>query len=187
MEVLPAAHFVEIGDRDTTGLLERPAPLAYAICDSERSSQLAAWGRGLLIILEADVVLGHLGLNVPDLDRAKEYYAEVMPMVGYETFLATEDEVAFMPAGGKRGAYIFLYPAVEAAEYSRHRPGLQHVAFMVPTRSDVSKLHNRVRDLGSEIIVAPQEFPQYPGPYFAMFWSDPFGFMLEAVCHHDCD
>jgi hypothetical protein len=29
--------------------------------------------------------------------------------------------------------------------------------------------------------------PQYPQPYFAMFWLDPWGFMLEAVCHHDRD
>ncbi len=33
----------------------------------------------------------------------------------------------------------------------------------------------------------PQEWPQYPPPYFATFWLDPFGIMLEAVCHHDRD
>ena len=31
----------------------------------------------------------------------------------------------------------------------------------------------------------PQHFPEYPPPYYATFWLDPFGFMLEAVCHHD--
>ena len=27
--------------------------------------------------------------------------------------------------------------------------------------------------------------PQYPQPYFATFWLNPWGLMLEAVCHHD--
>jgi hypothetical protein len=25
---------------------------------------------------------------------------------------------------------------------------------------------------------------RYPPPYYATFWLDPFGMMLEAVCHH---
>ena len=40
-------------------------------------------------------------------------------------------------------------------------------------------------ELGSEILLESQEFPQYPPPYYAAFWTDPFGFMLEAVCHKD--
>jgi len=44
-----------------------------------------------------------------------------------------------------------------------------------------------VVELGGEVLHEPQEFPQYPPPYFATFWLDPFGIMLEAVCHHDRD
>jgi hypothetical protein len=33
----------------------------------------------------------------------------------------------------------------------------------------------------------PQFFPQYPPPYFATFWLDPFGVTLEAACHHDSE
>jgi len=132
-------------------------------------------------------MLGHIGINVPDLVAAKLYYDEITPLVGLESFFSTEDEFAFKPADGKRGTLLFFYPAKESAEYSRHRPGLQHVAFMVPTRSAVRAVHNRAAELGSEIVQEPQEFPQYPPPYFATFWLDPFGFMLEAVCHHDRD
>ena len=44
-----------------------------------------------------------------------------------------------------------------------------------------------VRELGSEVVLEPQELPQYPPPYYATFWRDPHGFVLEAVCHHDRD
>jgi catechol 2,3-dioxygenase-like lactoylglutathione lyase family enzyme len=130
-------------------------------------------------------VLGHLGINVPDLDRARRYYGRVLPLLGFETFLDADDQFAYRPAGGKRGTYLFVYPATEAADYSRHRPGLQHLAFMVPTRSAVDAAHALALELGSPVVHAPQHFPQYPPPYYATFWLDPFGFMLEAVCHHD--
>jgi catechol 2,3-dioxygenase-like lactoylglutathione lyase family enzyme len=132
-------------------------------------------------------MLGHIGINVPDLAAAKAYYDEVMPLLGFEVFLAAGDQFAYKPAGDRRGTFLFVYPAREESDYSRHRAGLQHLAFMVPTRSAVTTVHDRVRRLGSPVLHVPQAMPQYPQPYFATFWLDPFGFMLEAVCHHDRD
>lgn len=132
-------------------------------------------------------MLGHLGINVPDLVQAKQYYDQVMPLLGFEEFVSAVDEFAYRPADGKRGTYLFVYGATEASDYSRHRTGLQHLAFMVPTRSAIHEVHRLVVELGSTIVHEPQAFPQYPPPYYATFWLDPFGFLLEAVCHHDRD
>ena len=130
-------------------------------------------------------VLGHLGLNVPDVDGARAYYGDILPLLDYAPFLSDEDGFSYMPAHGKRGTYLFFYPASTGGPYSRQCPGLQHLAFTVPTRTAVRRVHERVVGRGSEVLHPPQEFPQYPPPYFATFWLDPFGFMLEAVCHHD--
>lgn len=135
-------------------------------------------------------MLGHLGINVGDLDAARRYYGELFGLLGYEVFLDHTDEFAYRPAGGKRGTYLFFYPAADTEPYGeggRHRTGLQHLAFMVPTRSAVHQVHERVQALGSTVLHPPQAFPQYPPPYYAVFWLDPFGLMLEAVCHHDRD
>jgi hypothetical protein len=35
------------------------------------------------------------------------------------------------------------------------------------------------------VVEPPQEFPQYHPGYYAAFWNDPFGIVLEAVCHRD--
>jgi catechol 2,3-dioxygenase-like lactoylglutathione lyase family enzyme len=130
-------------------------------------------------------VLGHVGVNVTDLTIASGYYGELMPLLGYETFLTSEDAVAFQPAQGRRGAYLFFYAAEEHGPYSRRRPGLQHLAFTVPTRGAVRAVHAHVVAAGHDVLHPPQEWPQYPPPYYATFWLDPFGIMLEAVCHHD--
>jgi catechol 2,3-dioxygenase-like lactoylglutathione lyase family enzyme len=136
-------------------------------------------------------VLGHVGLNVPDLDAARRYYSALMPLTGFEIYLDGVDEFAIRPADGKPGTYLFFYPSAEQSRYSRHQTGLQHLAFMVRTRSAVDAVHAAVVELaaqfGGRVLHEPQVFPQYPPPYFATFWLDPWGLMLEAVCHHDRD
>ena len=132
-------------------------------------------------------MLGHLGVNVADLAAAKQYYVDLMPLVGFELYLEAVDQFAFRPAAGKPGTHVFFYPATEPGDYSRHRPGLQHLAFMVRTRTAVRQVHAWAQQRGATVIHAPQSFPQYPPPYFAAFWLDPFGVLLEAVCHHDRD
>jgi catechol 2,3-dioxygenase-like lactoylglutathione lyase family enzyme len=132
-------------------------------------------------------MLGHLGLNVPDLIAAKNYYDDLMPLVGFEPFFEAAGEFAYKPADNRPGTYLFFYPAKSPEPYSPDRTGLQHLAFMVRQRSLVDRVHHHVVSLRGNVIHAPQHFPQYPGHYYATFWSDPFGIKLEAVCHHDRD
>ena len=115
----------------------------------------------------------------------RSYYGVLMPLLGFEEFLDTEDQFAYMPRGGKRGTFLFFYRASEGETYSRFRAGLQHLAFMVPQRQTVIDVHMTAMTLGSSEVHAPQDWPQYPPPYFAAYWLDPFEFMLEAVCHYD--
>ena len=130
-------------------------------------------------------MIGHVCVNVPELAKAKPYYDELMALVEFEPFLEAEDQFAYCPAGGKPGTYLFFYPALESGEYSRHRAGLQHLAFMVRTKAVVEAVHEWAQNQGSEVLYAPQDFPQYPPPYYATFWLSPEGFMLEAVCHKE--
>jgi catechol 2,3-dioxygenase-like lactoylglutathione lyase family enzyme len=135
-------------------------------------------------------VLGHIGINVPDLAVARSYYGELLPRVGFELFMDEHDQFAFMPAEGKRGTFLFFYPTypTQPQPYSRHTTtGLQHLAFMVRTRSAVDQVHAWAQTTSREVLHEPREFPEYPPPYYASFWLDPFGLMLEVVCHHDRD
>ena len=131
-------------------------------------------------------MLGHLGINVPDLAAAKRYYDALMPLVGFETFFAADDEFSYKPADNKPGTFLFfIRPRSPAC--SAEQTGLQHLAFMVRRRSVVDQIHDHVVAAGGSVVHAPQHFPQYPGHYYATFWLVPFGIKLEAVCHHDRD
>ena len=127
-------------------------------------------------------MLGHIGVNVHDLVQAKAYYDALMPLLGFEPYIAATDQFAYRPINSKPGTFLFFYPALEEAPYSRHHSGLQHLAFMVESRAAVHEVHAKAQVLSSEIVHPPRLFPQYRPHYYATFWLDPEGFMLEAVC-----
>lgn len=127
-------------------------------------------------------MLGHIGINVQDLARAKAYYDQIMPLLGFEPHRVDPDQFAYRRQDGKPGTFLYFYPALEPAPVSRHRPGLQHLAFNVESRAAVRDVYATIQRLGSEVVHAPRLFPQYRPYYYATFWLDPEGFMLEALC-----
>jgi catechol 2,3-dioxygenase-like lactoylglutathione lyase family enzyme len=124
------------------------------------------------------MAIDHLGIGVPDVEAARAYYDELMPLVGYQPAFGN----GYAPTDWQ-GAQVFLYPALEEGPYSRHRTGLQHLAFLVPIRDDVHRVHAWVEERGDTVIHAPRAFPEYGEHCYATFFSDPHGVMLEVLCH----
>src|SRR5688572_13070775 len=112
--------------------------------------------------------IGHIGLNVRDPARARAYYDQLMPLVGFEPFMATADYFSYKPVAAELGQFIFFYQALEDGPHSPRQSGLGHLAFMVENRATVHAVHERVRQLGSEIVQPPQEFPEYHPGYYAV-------------------
>jgi len=102
--------------------------------------------------------LGHIGVNVSAFGGAKAYFDELMPMLTFEPFVVTEGQFSYRPGGGKPGTHIFFYSALETGGYSRHKPGLQHLAFIVESRALVHQVHEWARARGDEVI------PHLPAP-----------------------
>jgi catechol 2,3-dioxygenase-like lactoylglutathione lyase family enzyme len=64
-------------------------------------------------------MLGHLGVNVPDLLAARRYYGALLPLVDFEPFFDAADEFSYRPADGKPGTYLFFYPATQPGSIRR--------------------------------------------------------------------
>jgi len=91
--------------------------------------------------------IDHFGLGVPDIDVARSYYDELMPMLGFQSCFGN----GYCPVDGS-GAQLFLYEVTDHEGYSRTGPGLQHIAFEVSTRVMVDVIHGWVRARGDEIL-----------------------------------
>jgi catechol 2,3-dioxygenase-like lactoylglutathione lyase family enzyme len=128
--------------------------------------------------------IDHVGIGVPDLVAAKEYYDGLMSVLGLREWFETEPGQPFnYGPDGARGSQLFFYQAEEPGTYSRGATGLHHLAFLVPTRAVVREAHEWARSHGATILDEPGEFPQYGEHCFATYWLDPHGIKLEAVCH----
>ena len=104
-------------------------------------------------------MLGHIGVNVRDLVQAKAYYDGLMPLLGFEPYIAAADQFAYRPINDEPGTSRVFYPALEQSPYSRHQPGLQHLAFMVESRAAVHAAHKKAIELGSEVVHPPRCSP----------------------------
>jgi len=127
--------------------------------------------------------IDHIGIGVPDLGAAREYYDELMGVLGLRPWFETgpEGPLNYGPDGAL-GSQLFFYE-VDAGEYSRSRTGLHHLGFLVASRATVRAAHRWAVARGDAILDEPAEFPQYGEHCYATYWLDPHGFKLEAVCH----
>lgn len=132
--------------------------------------------------------IDHIGIAVPDLDETKEYYDELMSVLGLRQWFerGPGDPLNYGPDGA-RGSQLFFYRVEEAGTYSRGATGLHHLAFLVASRSVVRAAHQWARARKAVILDEPQGFPQYGEHCYATYWLDPHGFKLEAVCHRPED
>lgn len=132
--------------------------------------------------------IDHIGVAVPDIAAAKEYYDDLMSVLGLEEWFATgpDGPLNYGPRGAL-GTQVFFYQADEPGAYSRGHTGLHHLAFLVATRSVVRDAHRWARARGAVVLDEPGELPQYGEHCYATYWLDPHGFKLEAVCHSPDD
>ena len=122
--------------------------------------------------------LHHVDLTVTDFRRSKDFYAQVLPLIGF-TRLPKE----FGAVAWQGQTIIAIQPATPEEKdriHTRHAPGLHHLAFRAPTRAAVDELHAQLVTLGVAILDPPAEYPYTPG-YYAVFFADPDGIKLEYV------
>jgi glyoxylase I family protein len=122
--------------------------------------------------------LHHVDLTVADFRRSKDFYASVLPLMGFERLPKEFGAVAW------RGQSILAIQPAKPEErergHNRYAPGLHHLAFRAPSRAAVDALHNELVALGVSILDPPADYP-YSDGYYAVFFADPDGMKLEYV------
>ena len=119
---------------------------------------------------------GHIGLNVGDLARSKQFYQQVFGFEVLGESLAVGRQFAFL---GQNGTPILTLWQQSAGRFATHHVGLHHLAFQVGTIDDVRAFEARLRALGTPFLydgVVPHAEGADSG---GVFFEDPDGIRLE--------
>jgi len=122
----------------------------------------------------------HVFLNVRDLARSREFYARLMPRLGYPGAVDYPQVCGFLSPTGSVWIKPVGVPFATDA-FHKDRVGLCEVAFAAASRADVDALHRELAASGVTILDPPREYPEYVPGYYAVFFADPDGIKLEFV------
>lgn len=87
--------------------------------------------------------IGHVHLKVADLDRALEFYRDLL---GFELTMHYGDQAAFLSAGGYHHHIgLNTWHSKDIPRSSRHGVGLYHTAIVYPERRDLAEIYDRLR------------------------------------------
>jgi len=130
---------------------------------------------------------GHVGLNVSDLKRSKEFYRDVFGFDVLGESIDAPQIFAFL--GQDQDVVLTLWQQSNGA-FTTNRPGLHHLSFRVESITKVEEIERRLRNNGVLVhhdgIVPHREGADSGGIYF----EDPDGIRLEifattgAGVHH---
>ncbi len=122
--------------------------------------------------------VAHIILRVNRFDECVAFYDELMPRLGLNAVLRTDSFVYYV---GGRTAVGIRRPEPEFAGHAHRElaPGIDHLCFRARSREDVDALYPLVKDMGAEIVRAPEEGPWAPG-YYSLSFRDPEGIRLEV-------
>lgn len=120
-------------------------------------------------------MLEHVSLGSDDLNRAGEFYADVLGVIGYRLHRRTEQELAFGP---DEAWTFFLYPASSDQSLVGAR---MHVAFSAPDRERALALHRSAIARGGESVREVAHRPEFGPDYFGGMFRDLDGHMIEIL------
>lgn len=128
----------------------------------------------------------HVALTVNDWEQAKDFYSKLFDALGAKPVIDVQgpphrDPDGHMMAFAGDGFMATLWEAQQEFRKNRfqlYNVGLHHVAFAAPSREEVDRLHDTLREMKAEVLDPPQEYPYAPG-YYAVYFADPEGMKLE--------
>ncbi|HET7152675.1 MAG TPA: VOC family protein [Candidatus Kapabacteria bacterium] len=134
-----------------------------------------------ILKIKMKAAIGHIVISVSDFSRSEKFYDAIMPLMGFETHENESDSWVSMKlyAQGAHNLWIRWDKRREHQPFVRDA-GLDHLAFMVESESQVNELYVLVQSLGVDITRTPEKFPEYSPTYYAFYFRDPDGVPLEV-------
>ena len=120
-------------------------------------------------------MLDHVGINVSDHDRSREFYERALAPIGFSLLMEPIPRTGGFGSDGKPWFWI-------SAERTPVTENVR-VAFTVQDRATVDAFHAAALEAGGTDNGAPGVREIYHPTYYGAYVLDPDGNNVEAVCH----
>ena len=122
----------------------------------------------------------HIDLRVKDRKRARRFYEQVLPAIGFtEEKRGTDDvedwDAYYVPGNGKPPFFGFT-------EDPKHKPNGTRISFWADSHEEVDRVAEVVKQAGGKVLEGPELCRDYTPDYYAFFFEDPDGNKLEICC-----
>jgi catechol 2,3-dioxygenase-like lactoylglutathione lyase family enzyme len=124
--------------------------------------------------------LDHIDLRVKDLKRAHEFYAKLLPPLGFTCDRSDNEWGTFYAPGGDRAEAFFGF-----TEDRQHQANGTRISFWAESRAEVDRIAGLVREIGGKTLEGPELCEGYSPGYYAFFFEDPDGNKLEICCREN--
>src|SRR5690554_2690754 len=116
--------------------------------------------------------IGHVHLKVSDLEKAIEFYSEVL---GFEVTMRYGSQAAFLSVGGYHHHIgLNTWHSKGGLPAPTNSPGLYHTAILYPDRKELAEIYKRITEAGYPVSGASDH-----GVSEAIYLNDPDGNGVE--------
>lgn len=145
---------------------------------NEKSSEMTAEKHNLAL------PTGHVGLNVSNLERSKNFYQSVFGLIVVKE--SQEEGRKFVFLGDGERLILTLWQQSEG-RFGHHQPGLHHLSFQANNINEVKAAEERLRSLNISLLyegIVPHGEGLTSG---GIFFEDPDGIRLEIYSPSGAD
>jgi catechol 2,3-dioxygenase-like lactoylglutathione lyase family enzyme len=118
----------------------------------------------------------HIDLRVKNRAAAQEFYAQILPAIGFRVDKSGK-EWGLFEAEGRKAVDFFGF-----TEEANHQPNGNRIAFWAESRAAVDQVAEVVRKASGKNLEGPELCVDYSPGYYAVFFEDPDGNKLEVCC-----
>lgn len=127
-------------------------------------------------------MIDHVGIEVSDYQKAKQFYQEVLASLGYQLIMEMDGFAGFgLPLRENPPIATFW---LHQGDEPSHKT---HIAFTAPSRIAVDHFYEIALKAGAKDNGAPGVWQHYHPHYYGAFVLDLDGHNIEAVYHHQPD
>ena len=123
--------------------------------------------------------IAHINITVANFEKCVAFYRRLLPFLGLRRVVHDTDSY-FYCIGGRTGFGVQrCADEYRGVRFDQGRAGLHHACFRARSREDIDEVHRMVRELGANIVHAPESGHWAPG-YYSILFEDPDGVRLEV-------